>query len=416
MSAMAVPLEEHPLLRCLASVDALLDGANELDPTFLPTCDKARALLAVERELSRLEGLRLRLLAASADLAAERGARSAGVWLAGESRAGAADGVRAQRLAEGLERWPDVGVALREGGLNLAQAEVIVRALDDLPPGLDEETRVKALAQLLADAGQFAPRELRLLGRRVLETVAPEAADDHEERLLLAEEERGRRETRLAFRPRGDGATDVFARVPDQVADRLRIYLDAFTAPRRQGLASSGGDVDLLPLPRRRGVAFCAVLEQLPADRLPTHGGTATSVVVILEWEALRRGVGSAEVSTGGRMTVSEARRLACTAGVLPAVLSGAGEVLDLGRARRLFSPAQRKAMAVRDRRCRAEDCDIPAAWCEAHHAASPWSRGGRTDLADGVLLCPFHHHRAHDQRWDATRMPNGDVRYRRRT
>ncbi len=415
MSTMSVPLEEHPLLRCLASVDAALDDAGELDPAFLPTPDKARALRAVDRELARLEGLRLRLLAASGDVAADEGARSAGVWLAAGSRAGAADGVRAQRLAEALERWAEVGRALRAGVINLPQATVIVTALDELPSDLGAETTAKACAQLLADAGHFAPRQLRVLGRRVLEVVAPDLAERREEQLLLAEEERGRRLTRLSFHPRGDGVTDVIARVPDAVADRLRAYLDAFTSPRRRHLAAAA-DLDLVPLPRRRGLAFCALLEHLPADGLPTQGGTPTSVVVMLDWESLRRGLGVAELSTGGRVSVSEVRRLACTAGVLPAVLGGAGEVLDLGRARRLFSPAQRKAMAVRDRRCRAEGCDIPAAWCEAHHAADPWSKGGRTDLADGALLCSFHHHRAHDPRWDARRLPTGEVRYRRRT
>lgn len=85
------------------------------------------------------------------------------------------------------------------------------------------------------------------------------------------------------------------------------------------------------------------------------------------------------------------------------------------GRTRRLFTPAQRKALAIRDRDCRAEGCDIPAAWCEAHHL-TPWGRGGDTDLDQGVLLCSFHHHRAHDARYDLTRMPNGDFRYHRRT
>jgi hypothetical protein len=115
-------------------------------------------------------------------------------------------------------------------------------------------------------------------------------------------------------------------------------------------------------------------------------------------------------------ISAAHARRLACTAQILPVVLSGKSDVLDLGRARRLFSPAQRKAMAVRDRRCRAENCEIPAAWCEAHHAAKPWNENGRTDLNDGVLLCSFHHHRAHDPAWTAARLPSGDVRYRRRT
>jgi Domain of unknown function (DUF222) len=414
---MTTPMEEHPLLRALWSVDAALDDVAELEPAFLPSGDKAKALLAVQRELSRLEGLRMELLAAASDVADEYVARSAGAWLAAEGRAGVRQGVRDQRLAEGLARWGDVRAALRAGTVSPPQAEVIVAALDELPVDLDPELVVKACARLLSDAGHFGPRELRVLGRRVLEVVAPDVADAHEERLLRAEERRARAEARVTFRPRGDGATDVLARVPDHVADRLRVYLDSFTAPRRSHLERSTlGDVDLLSLPRRRGEAFCSLLERMPSDRLPIHGGTATSVVVTIDAEALRDTVATAGLSTGGTMTVSDVRRLACAANILPAVFGGAGEILDLGRSRRLFSPAQRKAMAIRDRRCRAEDCEIPAAWCEAHHAGTPWSRGGRTDLKDGLLLCSFHHHRAHDPDWTTERRPDGDLRYRRRT
>lgn len=415
--SMAAPMDEHPLLRALSTVDAALDDAAELDPTYLPTRDKEKALLAVQRELTRLEGLRMALLAVAEDVADEHVARSAGTWLAAESRSGVGQGARDQRLAEGVARWAAVGAAMRHGVVNPPQAEVIVAALDELPADLDQELADRARAQLVADAGHFGPRELRVLGRRVLEVIAPEVADSHEEQLLRAEGRRGRAETRVTFRARGDGVTDVIARVPDHVADRLMVYLDAFTAPRRSHLgAASVGDVDLLSLPRRRGEAFCSLLERVPADRLPTHGGTATSVVVTVDAEALRRGIGVAGLSTGGTMTASEVGRLACTAHILPAVLGGASEVLDLGRSRRLFSPAQRRALAIRDRRCRAEDCEIPAAWCEAHHAADLWSRHGRTDLKDGLLLCSFHHHRAHDAAWVGSRLPNGDLRYRRRT
>jgi hypothetical protein len=414
MTTMRQPLEEHPLLRCLASVEQALDDVAGLDPTYLPTADKARALCAVDRELARLEGLRLELLAASSDVATDAGVRSAGVWLAGESRAGAVSGVRDQRVAEALGHWPAVLRALRDGVLHPAQATVIARALEALPPDLDPELAAKACALLVCDAGHFAPRELRVLGRRVLEVVAPDVAEAQEAALLVAEEQRARAETRVSFRPRGDGVIDVYARLPDHVADRLRVYLDSFTAPRRRHLDPDAtraalGDVDSLSLPRHRGVAFCALLEHVPSDGLPVHGGTPTSVVVMLDLETLRSGVGAAELSTGGRITATEARRLACTAGVLPAVLGGAGEVLDLGRSRRLFSSAQRKALGIRDRTCRAEGCDLPAAWCEAHHAGQPWADGGRTDLAEGVLLCPF-------PTWDPSRLPNADVRYVRRT
>jgi Domain of unknown function (DUF222) len=255
-----------------------------------------------------------------------------------------------------------------------------------------------------------------VLGRRVFEVIAPAAAEAHEGALLSAEERKARAETRVSFRPRGDGVTDIWARVPDHVADRLRAYLDSYTSPRRRHLAVGDDEVGELPLPRRRGEAFCALLEHVPTAALPRHGGTPTSVVVTLDLETLVSGLGTAGVSTGGRISAAEARRLACGAGILPAVLGGPSEVLDLGRSRRLFSPAQRKALAIRDRTCRAEGCDIPTAWCEAHHVEEPWSRGGRTDVKAGVLFCPFHHHRAHEAAWRTDRMPDGRFRFHRRT
>ena len=72
--------------------------------------------------------------------------------------------------------------------------------------------------------------------------------------------------------------------------------------------------------------------------------------------------------------------------------------------------------MALRDRHCTADGCDIPAAWCEAHHSQTPWSQGGKTNLADGKLLCPFHHHRAHDPAWITNHHPNGSTTFHRRT
>jgi hypothetical protein len=307
-----------------------------------------------------------------------------------------------------------VAEAASTGRVSWEQTGVLIRCLEALPADVDPDLMVKAEAHLVGEAGHFGPRELARLGRRVLEVIAPEVADAAEAQALAAEERRARAVTRLTMRPRADGTTDLHARLPEQVASRLRVYLDAFTSPRRTEVPV--GEVDRMPLSRRRGEAFCTLLEQLPADRLPHHGGTATSVMVTIDLEALRSGLGLAETSTGEVITAGEARRLACTASMVPVVLGGTGEILDLGRARRLFSPAQRKAMALRDHRCRAEGCDIPAAWCEAHHAEKPWSRGGRTDLAHGLLLCSFHHHRAHDQRYDGRRLPNGDIRFARRT
>ncbi len=351
------------------------------------------------------------------DVAVETGSRSAAAWLAVETRQSLREAARSERVGVGLGRWTRVAEAVAAGVVGFEQADVLVGCLDDLPAGLDPGLVARAQAHLVGEAAGFGPRELRVLGRRVLEVLAPEIAEEQEEAALAAEERRARAATRLSFRPRGDGSTDLHARLPEHLASRLRAYLDAMTSPRRHDpTAGRLGEVDRLPLKRRRGEAFCSLLEQVPADRLPQHGGTATSVMVMVDLETLRSGLGLAETSTGEVVTAAEARRLACTAAILPVVLGAKGEVLDLGRSRRLFSPGQRKALAVRDRRCRAEGCQTPAAWCEAHHDNRPWARSGRTDLADGLLLCSFHHHRAHDRHHTTTRLPNGDVRYTRRT
>jgi hypothetical protein len=71
--------------------------------------------------------------------------------------------------------------------------------------------------------------------------------------------------------------------------------------------------------------------------------------------------------------------------------------------------------MNLRDRECTADGCSIPSAWCEAHHWRQPWSQGGKTDLADGKLLCPFHHHRAHDLGWEPRHHANGSTTFHRR-
>ena len=110
---------------------------------------------------------------------------------------------------------------------------MIVEALDALPDSLDAETRAKAEAHLISEAGHYGPRELKRLGLGLLEVVAPEIADEAEYQRLLAEEKRSRAETRLNIRDRGDGTSDITARIPTPDAHRFRTYLDAYTSPRR---------------------------------------------------------------------------------------------------------------------------------------------------------------------------------------
>jgi hypothetical protein len=81
------------------------------------------------------------------------------------------------------------------------------------------------------------------------------------------------------------------------------------------------------------------------------------------------------------------------------------GTILDVGREQRLHTTKQRVAMAVRDGGCRIEGCDCPPSMTEAHHINEWAAHGGRTDLADGILMCPFHHTMVHVKKYRIVRI-----------
>jgi hypothetical protein len=443
-------------------MEQALDSVAQVNPTFMRTGTKGEALTRVARLEAQLAELRLRILADAGDLAAETASRDAGVWVAHETRTSQPSAKADLDLAGDLERrWTVLAAGMRAGQVTLDQARVIARALNGLAPHVAPEILAQAETHLVDRAGEFGPHQLTALGSRILQVVAPELADAVEAKRLAELERTARRRTKLTLRRLGDGSTRIGGVLPDAVATRLAVYLEAHTNPRKktplgtpadadsstapegvtgedleQALADAVANTGLLPdrgdpvervsYPHRLGQAFCAFLEAIDPRRLPLHGGDATLIQVAIDHEGLKADLATADVltaaaiagpdaeGTSDRLTAGEVRRLACNAQLLPVVLGGDSEILDQGRARRLFTPAQRRALLRRDRRCRAEGCDIPGTWAEAHHWI-PWEHLGNTDLADGVLLCSHHHHRAHDDQYEPERLPNGDVRFHRR-
>ena len=409
---------QHPILAAATDIDHALKSVADTNPTFMTTADKATALLELARIEARVTELRLRVLTDASDVAEATGARDAAAWLAHESHTRFEDARADLRLATAIDRnWGAVATALRDGSTNVAQARVIVRALDALPDDVPAEVTAIAEQTLVGYAADFGPRELTRLGRHILEVVAPDLVDAAEGRRLENLEAEARRLTRLTLRRLGDGTTRLSGKLPDAAATRLATYLEAFANPRKADSDTEpevGGDpFTRLPYPRRLGEAFCQFLETTDPARLPIHGGDATTVIVTMPLDALRNELAAAGLLGGGlvpgddltgdTISAAQARRLACNAKIIPAVLGGKSEILDLGRARRLFTPAQRKALLLRDNTCRAEGCDIPGTWSEAHHWI-PWTTGGPTDLDNAALLCSHHHHRSHDVRFPPDR------------
>jgi len=134
-------------------------------------------------------------------------------------------------------------------------------------------------------------------------------------------------------------------------------------------------------------------------------GSRAPAVRVLVSAEALvsRSGHGRIEGSDIP-VSIQTVERIACTAGTIPIVFDDSGQAVNLGREQRLFSGRQRIALAARDGGCRWPDCERPPSWTEAHHIEH-WQRDqGRTDLADGILLCRHHHMLLHNNHWEIRR------------
>jgi hypothetical protein len=103
-------------------------------------------------------------------------------------------------------------------------------------------------------------------------------------------------------------------------------------------------------------------------------------------------------------VSISSAWRLGCEAGIRGFILDENGLVLDFGREQRFFTRNQREALSLTWGGCDAPGCDRPPSWCEAHHIVF-WARDkGRTDLADGILLCRHHHLLFHNNGWEINR------------
>ncbi len=412
----------HPVVEFGQRLVTRLDALAETPLSSMRPEDTCEALRTLAQGEAQLASLKLRLLAEAerSEATVTSGAATAADWVAIETRQTRRDARSDLKLAQRLECHDLVAAGMATGRVNVAQARAIVASLERLPRtgefAISTEQRRQAEAHLVALAAHHDAKDLRILGRRVLEVVAPDLAEAFEGRALEAEEARALQRTTLVMWEDDEGTTHGRFKIPTAHGQMLTKMILALTSPARGARHTSGIDPDL-PTPTRHGIALTQLIEAIPADALPTTGGCGATIVVTMTLDQLLADLDAAGVcslDTGGLITATEARRLACRAGIIPMVLGGKGQVLDVGRRRRLHTEAMRLAMGVRDGGCTTEHCETPPGLCHAHHD-QPWSRGGPTNVTTGRLLCPHHHRRTHDPTYQTTRLPNGKLRFHRR-
>jgi hypothetical protein len=354
--------------------------------------------------------------------AARDGARSVRDWLRHRLRLDAVEAGRQATVAATLAARPATTATYLRGDLSLDH----VAAIDEAGWMLGDEAMTRGVERILLDhARREPPGRLRRLTRRLRERGDPRSGIE-------------------AFRRvRAHRFLDVIRAATGAIT--LRGQLDAgdgellLAALAAQGVP--GGPSGAGTTPALGGGEFevsgaaAGTPEQLRADALVSlcrtvlrtdlldagrGRGDRPRVVVTVPLETLRAGprdgpvAEEAQLGSGEPVSAATARRLACDARVLPAVLGGAGEVLDIGAETETVTQGLRRAAELRDQGCRFPGCDRPTAECETHYVTH-WARSGLSIVDNVVLLCPHHHVLVHEGGWQVSRDPyTGEVRARR--
>jgi hypothetical protein len=293
----------------------------------------------------------------------------------------------------------EIAAALAEGRIAVGAAHRISSTLDEVTSHTTPDQQQALEATLVGYAATLTRRDLNRLCRTLPDRFDPDGAEPREEAL------RARAGLRVA-RDR-NGLVKWIVTMDPESAGMLTTALDARTAPRRQPRFV---DTDALeditdnrPLEQRRLQALVDLARESIGRDDGAVAGAPVTMLVTVSLDALKTGLGTAQIAgIDEPISAATARRLAADADIIPAVLGTDSEILDLGRARRLATPAQRRALALRDGGCTWPGCEAPPGWCEVAHILA-WILGGRTDLVNLILLCPFHHRICDGDGWQVT-------------
>jgi hypothetical protein len=379
-----------------------------------------------------------------------------------------ADVEAAYALAADSGTLPQVGAALAAGDITREHAAVCVRAAARLPKRLAEvtvtadsdttndentedgeesdapRTGLQVADGWLADqARRFGAREVGRLATQLVTVLDP----DRTQRTAFDPDAVMRREVTWTRDWTGMGLLRAQVTAADAVLLDTLLAAVAAPEPAREALAVGADGTEQAVLVRdertlgmRRYDGLMAVLRaglgrtvdtaDTSSDSASDESGTArtarTPDVHVLVTATVEQVAAATAAGTTGQ-TVAHAAGLAhaartgpidadllayltCTPVLRRVLTSPAGAPLDVGRAHRLATPAQRQALAVRDGGCVIPACACPPEDADAHHVI-PWSAGGPTDLSNLVLACPAHHQQIHTGLWTVTLDHHGIAR-----
>ena len=286
---------------------------------------------------------------------------------------------------------PHVAAAVASGGLGMTPASAIITLLDRMSLRVDPARLDEAERQLVGLAPGLRPDELSKLIMRAEAHLDPDGIEPRHDAL--------RAERSLVLQER-DGMLVLTGRLDPETGAPVKAALDAIVGENlRRNEQADHGERDTRSVRQMQADALADLCRHaIGCTNVPT--GVTATVVVRVSLADLEAGIGAATIDGIDQpIPAATVRNLAADAQIIPCVLGGESEILDWGRAKRLFTPAQKLALAERDGGCVC--CGAAPARCHGHHLRW-WQRdGGRTDLRNGALLCTACHHRLHADGWE---------------
>ena len=379
-----------PAGEALAEIERLLDRIDT-DRSRVDEASRLRCVRLARRVKGRVEAL-ASLLVAEAD-AAQASMKQAGTrlssWLGTQEVLSRREAAGAVHQAKNLAGHRVVGEAAAAGRVGTGQARAIGRVLDGLAPRLTAEQQTQAEHLMVELAGHLDADQLARSAAQVLEQVAPDDADELLERTLQREAEEAHRQRSLRFFH--EGASVRFdGSLPRVEAERWIAQLDAQSEAQRRTAIEARDPLAEVPTPQQRRAD--ALIALINSARGEGHEPSAARVLVKLDFDRLRaQAAGAGLIGNDEALSAGDLRRLCCDAELIPVVLGGNSQALDVGRSQRLVTPAMRAALIARDGGCAFPGCDAPPSRCDAHHIV-PWYLGGPTALWNLVFLCHSHH------------------------
>jgi Domain of unknown function (DUF222) len=387
----------------LAELDTAITAFSATDVHALPETvllTETETLLETRKVLDGLIAVRLQAADVRDATVAERGRQSTS-WLIEDLHLSPTEAKQRMWVARRLVEYPAIRELLLAGQISHQHALVIINCVTKLPM----DWREPAEKELCVFACDHDPATLgRLCAELRIRTGADEDAEAAEARRFT--------NRHLTLNTTMDGMIHLNGMLDPESGAIISAALGPL-------VAATTGPEDTRHNAQRRADALVELARfSLCHGELPDQGGDRPQVVVTIPFNELRDGIAARQLPFGSlnglSISPATARRLACDANIIPAVLGGESEVLDLGRSTPTWSRAQRRARRIEDKGCTWPSCQVPLSRCRIHHLKYWWEHHGPTDKDNGTHVCEFHHWLVHHTKWEIFRNPQGKIEIRR--